>query len=85
MDRSMDAMVESAWLEFIGTWGLTYNELIQYSFVEGDNPGDTVYTSPEGHEMSRFMCNYWIDKWGPFRVGFIKGHQKCHGLSESES
>lgn len=75
----LTAIAQDTWKEFY-TWNLTYDELIRLSYVEGsdgtyDNQGDIVYTSPEGHEMSRYRCNQLVNTWHPYLSGFLAGYK----------
>ena len=82
-DAELSAVCESLWVKHT-TWGLTYMELITCSYVSGedgtyDDLGDLVYTSPEGHEMSRFMCHKLMREWFPYVSGFVAGYNHRKG------
>lgn len=71
---------EEIWVKG-NSWNLTYDDLIRLSYVHGnlgdgringfDNKdSDTVYVSPNGHEMTRAMCSHWMNDWCSYSHGF---------------
>ena len=83
VNYEIEDVCESLWVK-CNTWGLTYSELITCSYVKGedgtyDNQGDLVYTSPEGYEMSRYMCHNLMREWHPYLSGFIAGYNHRDG------
>ena len=70
------------------TWNLSYEEFLKYSYQRGadgkgpingakDSPGDTVYTSPEGSELTRFMAQHWCLHWQTYSYGFVTAWKLC--------
>lgn len=59
-----------AWFREFSSWGLGHEQLLRCSFVPGDGEGDEVYTSPDGHVMTRYMCRRWLDFYSAARVGW---------------
>jgi hypothetical protein len=62
-----------AWFKNFNSWDVSYDSLLQFSFVkgeDGDADGDTVYTSPNGSEMTRFMCHHWIAFYSAAKAGW---------------
>ena len=79
-DEEIRKKCEEVWKTKHG-WGLSYEDLIRCAYSHGaygkgrtngfdDKPGDVVYTSPEGHKMSRYQCTMWMHDWQSFYHGF---------------
>jgi hypothetical protein len=64
-------MTFDEWFLKVSSWGLTYDQLVTCSLTTlGTDPGDTVYTSPSGSEMTRHICSHWINFYGAAQFGW---------------
>jgi hypothetical protein len=65
-----DAAEFEGWFREFNSWGLSHDELITCASKPGDDPGDVVWTSPNGSEMTRHVCSRWIEFYGAARAGW---------------
>lgn len=65
------------WFRDFNKWGLSHDQLLTCAFTPGNDPGDTVWTDPQGNQMTRHMCSRWIDFYSAALTGWnAKGEQK---------
>lgn len=64
-------MTFDEWFKDFTSWNLTRNELLACSFKPGENSdSDVVYVSPDGHMMTRYVCNNWLRFYGSAKCGW---------------
>lgn len=49
------------WFKERSSWGLGREELLQCLLKPGNDPGDVIYISPRGGEMTRHIGTKWYD------------------------
>jgi hypothetical protein len=63
-------MTFDEWFKKFNSWDLSYQDLLRCAYTPGNRDGDTVYTSPSGHELTRYMCSNWITFYGAAKTGW---------------
>lgn len=83
----VDKLAHDAWMAR-NTWNLSRDDFIRLSYFHGDmeegedgsnrhasdKPGDLVYVSENGSEMSRSTCSYWLNDYS----SFVHGYSTCY-------
>jgi hypothetical protein len=86
-DRDVFAECAAVW-KAANTWNLSYQEFVEYSYRHGpdgkgavdgirDKPGDTVYTTEQGQELTRAMAQHWCLHWQLYSQGFVAAWRLC--------
>lgn len=81
----IEKAAHDAWMK-ANTWNLSRDDFIRLSYFHGDmdngsdgsgpingsedRPGDLVYVSESGSEMSRSTASYWLGHWNAFLSGY---------------
>lgn len=69
--QQLDQQLFDEWFKSFTSWGLSYDDFIRLSYTPGTDEGDVVFTTDNGHCLTRFMCNRWIETNGSARSGWI--------------
>jgi hypothetical protein len=86
-DEQIWAKCAEVW-KAANTWNLSYEDFLKHSYQRGadgkgpingsaNQPGDTVYTTPEGHELTRAMAQHWCQHWHAYSYGFVTAWKLC--------
>jgi hypothetical protein len=66
------------WFKNFNSWGASRDDLIRFSYTPGDSPGDTVFTSPLGHEMTRHQAFKWFEFYSAAQAGWDAHAKQSH-------
>lgn len=78
-----EATTFDEWFLEVSKWGLSYDQLVTCSIsTPGNDPGDTLYTSPSGSVMTRHMCSHWINFYGAASMGWNAHAKNTAGILE---
>lgn len=58
------------WFRKFNSWDLSHEDLIRCGYTPGDGPGDTVWVSQKGNELTRYQCTKWIEFYTAAKIGW---------------
>ncbi len=66
------------WFREFNSWGLTYDELLALAYTPGSDPGDVVFTPPNGKSsLTRYQCGRWIEFYSAAKTGWNASGAQC--------
>ena len=80
-NEEIHALADEAFKKY-NSWDLSRDDLIRLGY-KSDVSHETVHVSPDGHEMTRAMCDFWFNTSNPYFAGFLAAYRMLENEKEN--